>query len=95
MKKNLGVKDDLLFMNNKLVVPAAIRGTFSSLLHKTHPDEFKMKLLAEYIWSSKIFWKIQNHGKTRNQSLIVGKNLKILLEVDHTTKLRTLSFANQ
>ena len=35
--KDLHIKDDLLFLDNKLVVPATIRSTFSAMLHETHP----------------------------------------------------------
>ena len=47
--KDLHVKDDLLFLDNKLVVPATIRGTFNTMLHETHPGQFGMKSLAEYM----------------------------------------------
>ena len=35
--KDLHVKDELLFLENKLVVSATIRGTCNSMLHETHP----------------------------------------------------------
>ena len=35
-KKNIHVTDDLFFIDNKPVVPAAIRGTINSMLHETH-----------------------------------------------------------
>ena len=43
--KDLHVKDELLFLDNKLVFPATIRGTFNSMLHETHPGQFGMKYL--------------------------------------------------
>ena len=43
--RDLHVKDDLLFLDNKLVVPATIAGTFSAMLHETHPGHFEMKSL--------------------------------------------------
>ena len=45
--KELHLKDDLQLLDNKLVVPTTIRGTFSSMLHETHPGQFGMKFLAE------------------------------------------------
>ena len=45
--KDLHVKDDLLFLDNKLFVLATIRGTFNSMLHETHPGQFGMKSLAK------------------------------------------------
>ena len=45
--KDLHAKDDLLFLDNKLVVPATIRGFFNSMLHETHSGQFEMKSVAE------------------------------------------------
>ena len=47
--KDIHVKDELLFLDNKLVFPATIRGTFFSMLHETHPGQFGMKSLEEYL----------------------------------------------
>ena len=41
------VKDYLLFLDNKLVVPATIRGIFSTIIHETHPGHFGMTSLAD------------------------------------------------
>ena len=38
--KDLHVKNGLPFLDNKLVVPATIRGTFNTMLHETHPGQF-------------------------------------------------------
>ena len=46
----LHVKDDHLFMDNKLFMPAAVLREFSSMLHKMHPGQFGMKFSAIYIW---------------------------------------------
>ena len=93
--KDLHVKDDLLFLDNKLVLPATIRGTFSAMLHETHPGQFRIMFLAEYIWWPRIYRKIYHHGKSCDKCLKAGKNLKVLLGTDHTTKLPTLTFANE
>ena len=79
----------------KLVVPATIRGTFSAMLHETHPGQFGMKFLAEYIWWPHTYRETYHHGKSCNQILKAGKNLKVLLGTDHTTNLPTLTFANE
>ena len=73
--KDLHVKDDLLFLDNKLVVPATIRGTFNSMLHETHPGQFGMKSLAEYLWWPHIYREIYHHGRTCTQCLKAGKNI--------------------
>ena len=61
--KDLHVKDELLFLDNKLVVPATIRGTFKSILHETHPGQFGMKSLAEYLWWPHIYRKFTITGE--------------------------------
>ena len=93
--KDLHVKDDLLILDNKLVVPATIRGTFSEMLHGTHPGQFGMKSLAEYVWWPHIYREIYNHGKSCSQCLEAGKNLNVLLGTDNITKLPSLTCANE
>ena len=85
--KDLHVRNDLLFLDNNLLVPAIIRGTFSAMLHDTHPGQFGMKSLAEYIWQPHIYREIYHHGKSCSQCLKPGKNLKVLLGTDNVTKL--------
>ena len=48
-EKDLHTRDDLLFLDNKIVIPAAARGAFSSMLPFSHPGQFGMKFLAEFI----------------------------------------------
>ena len=48
-EKDLHTRDDLLFLDNKIVIPPAARGAFSSILHEYHPGQFGMKFLAEFI----------------------------------------------
>ena len=93
--KDLHVKDDLILLDNKLCVPATIRGTFSTMLQETHPGQFGMKSLAEYIWWPHVYPEIYHHGKSCSQCLSAGKNLNVLLGTDNITKLPTLNFANE
>ena len=59
-------------------MPATIKGTFSAMLHETHPDQFGMTFLAEYIWWPHIYIyrEIYNLGTSCNQCLKAGKNFK-------------------
>ena len=92
--KDLHVKDELLFLDNKLVVPSTIRGTFNSMQHETHPGQFGMKSLAEYLWRPYIYREIYHHGRTCSQCLKAGKNIKVLLGTHNISKPPTLTFAN-
>ena len=65
------------------------------MLHETHPSQFAMKSLAEYMWWPYIYRGIYHHGKSCSQCLKAGKNLKILLGTDNITKLLTSTFANE
>ena len=93
--KDLNVKDDVLFLDNKLVVPATIRRTFNSMLHRTHPGQFGMKSLAKYLWWPHIYREIYHHGRACSQCLKAGKNIKLLLGTHNISKLLTLTFANE
>ena len=93
--KDLHVKDDLLFLDNKLVVPATIRGTLNSMLHETHPGQFGMKSLAKCLWWPHIYREIYIHGRSCSQCLKAGKNIKVLLGTHNISKLPTLTFANE
>ena len=92
--KDLHVKDELLFLDNKLVVPATFRGTFNSMLHQTHPGQFWIKSLAKYLWWPHIYLEIYQHVRTCSQCLKAGKNIKVLLGSQKISKLPTLTFAN-
>ena len=93
--KDLHVKDELLFLDNKLVVPATIRGTFNSMLHETHSGQFRMKSLAENLWWPHIYREFYHHGRTCSQCLKAGKNIKVLLCTHNISKLPKLTFANE
>ena len=89
------VKEGLLFNDNKLVVPAALRSPFLSLLHETHPGQFGMKALAENIWWPHLYREIYHHGKNCIQCIMAGKNLKVLLGTNNTVKLPILTEPNE
>ena len=80
--------DDLLFFDNQIVIPAAARGAFSSMLHESHPGQFGMKFLAEFMCWPYVYRKIYHHGKSCKQFSKAGKNLKVLLGSEHMSKYR-------
>ena len=63
-QRDIHVKEGLLFNDNKLIVPAALRSPSLSILHKFHPGQFGMKSLAENIWWPHLYREIYYHGKT-------------------------------
>ena len=89
------MKEGLLFNDNKLIVPAALRSPFLSLLHETHPGQFGMKALAENIWWPHLYREIYHHGKNCIQCSLAGKNLKMLLGTNNTETLPILTEPNE
>ena len=87
-EKDLRTRDDLLFLDNKIVIPAAAGGAFSSMLHESQSDQFGMKFLAEFIWWPHICKETYHHGKSRKQWSKAGKKLKMLFGSEHMTKYR-------
>ena len=85
------MREGLLFNNNILIVPVALRSPFMSLLHETHPGQFGMKALAENIRWPHLYKLIFFHGKSCTQGLKAGKNLKVLLSSTNTRKLTELT----
>ena len=94
-QRDIHVKEGLLFNDNKLIVPAALRSPFLSFLHETHPGQFGMKALAENIWWPHLYREIYNHGKNCTQCIMAGKNLKVLLGTNKTEKLPILTEPNE
>ena len=94
-QRDIHVKERLLFKDNKLIVPAALRSPFLSLLHETHPGQFGMKALAENIWWPHLYREIYHHGKSCIQCIMAGKNLKVLLGTNNTEKIPNLTEPNE
>ena len=85
-EKDLHTRDDLFFFDTKLVISARSQSAFSSMLHESHPGQFGMKFLAEFIWWSHFYREIYHHGKSCKQCSKAGKNLKVMLGSEHMSK---------
>ena len=90
-QRDIHMKKGLFFNDNLLIVPAALRSPFLSLLHETHPGQFGMKPLAENICWPHLYRGIYHHGKICIQYIMAGKNLKALLGTNKTEKLPILT----
>ena len=60
--RDLHESDGLLYMDGKLVIPFTLRNAMMKNLHETHPDQFGMKYLAQYIWWPHINRQVYFHG---------------------------------
>ena len=48
--RHLHESDGLLYMDDKLVIHFTLRIAMIKTFHETHPCQFGMKYLAQYIW---------------------------------------------
>ena len=75
-KRELQIRDELFFMDNKIVVPAGAPSAFRTMSHNFHPGQFGMKFLAEFIWWLNIYRELYHHGKSSKQCSEAGQNLR-------------------
>ena len=71
--------DGLLYMDGKLLIPFTRRNAMLKTLHETHPGQFGMKYLAQYIWWPHINRQIYFHGINCSECTISVKNLKTII----------------
>ena len=60
---DLHIKDGPLFNDNKLVIPATLRSSFSASRHETHSGQLGTKALAETIWWPHLERKIYHSAR--------------------------------
>ena len=89
-QRDIHVKEGLLFNDNKLIVPAALRSTFFSLLHETHRT-VRNEISGRNIWWPHLYTEIYYHGKNCIQCIKAGENLKVTLGTSNTKNLPILS----
>ena len=93
-QRDIRVKEGLFFNDNKLIVPAALRSPFSSLLHETLPGQFGMKSQAENICRPHLYRYLLS-WENSIQCIKADKNLKVILGTNNTEKLPILSEPNE
>ena len=60
--KDLHESDGLMYMDGRLVIPFTLQNAVLMILHESHPGQFGMKYLAQYIWWPHIKRQIYFHG---------------------------------
>ena len=70
---------NLLYMDNRLVIPQSMRSMIMCSLHYSHPGRDSMLAMIEDIWWSRINREIIDQARLCEQSLESGKNLKCIL----------------
>ena len=93
--KDLHESDGLLYMDRKLVIPFTLRNAVIKTLNESHPGQFGMKYLAQYIWWPHIHRQIYFHGLNCLECTQTGKNLKSIIPISQTSELPPLSEPNE
>ena len=88
--KDLRKCDGLLYMDGKLVIPFTLRHAVLKTLHESHPGQFGMKYLAQYIWWPHINRQFYFHGINCTQCTQTGKNIKSIIPSTRISELPAL-----
>ena len=93
--RDLHESDGLLYMDGKLVIPFSLRNAMMKALHETHPGQFGMKYLAQYIWWPHINRQIYFHGINCSECTSAGKSLKTFIPNSQTSELPPILEPNE
>ena len=93
--KDLHESDGLLYMDGKLVIPFTLRNAVLKTLHESHPGQFGMKYLAQYIWWPHIYRQIYFHGINCTKCTQTGKNIKSIIPTTQISELPPLFEPNE
>ena len=93
--RDLHESDGLLYKDGKLVILFTLRNALMKTLHETHPGQFGMKYLAQYIWWPHINRQIYFHGINCSDCTSAGKNLKTVIPNSQISELPPLLEPNE
>ena len=82
-------------MDGKLVIPFTLRNAVLKTLHESHPGQFGMKYMAQYIWWPHINRQIYFHGINCTQCTQTGKIIKSIIPTTQISELPTLFEPNE
>ena len=82
-------------MENKQVLPFAVRGAVMKLLNETYPGQFVIKFFAEYFWWPHMSRLIWYQTKNYCNCIQAGKKLKPLTPSIDIESLPTSTEANE
>ena len=94
-KRKLSTRYGLVFFEEKIIVPANLRTTVISLLHKGHPAINKMTIAAKHFWWLKLTESIQRKCDSCIPCKLSGKNLKPNLPKTEQNHLPPLDSPNE
>ena len=94
-RSHLTTRFGLLFYNDKIVVPQAMRTTIIAMLHQGHPSTTKMDQSAEAFRWPGLHREIREKSENCTSCRASGKNLKTQLPATERDKLDILFEPNQ
>ena len=94
-RKHLFTRFGLLFYNDKIVIPKAMRSTLIVLLHQGHVSINKMDQSAEAFWWPGIHGEIREKAENCTSCRAAGKNLRTQLPHTEINTLEILDVPNQ
>ena len=86
---------NLLYMDNRLVIPQSMRPMIMCSLHYGHPGRDSMLAMVEDIWWPRIHREIIDQARLCEQCLESGKNLKCTLRQKQVGKLPEVEQQNE
>ena len=86
---------NLLYMDNRLVIPQSMRSMIMCSLHYGHPGRDSMLAMVEDIWWPRIHREIIDQARLCEQCLESGKNLKCILRQKQIGKLPEVEQQNE
>ena len=87
--------NDFIYMDERLVIPKALRQSIIRSLHYGHPGRDTMLATVSNVWWPRLHREAVNLAKTSPQCQNAGKNIKSLLTQKQVGKLPTVSELNQ
>ena len=94
-RSHLTTSFDLLFYNDKIIIPDIMRTTIIAMLHRRHPSATKMDQLTAAFWWPGIYQEIQEKAENCLSCRASCKNLVTQLPSTKKMKLEVLSEPNQ
>ena len=92
---HLTTRFDLLFYNDKIVLPEAMRTTIIAMLHQGHPSATKMDQSSTAFWWPGLYREIREKAENCPSCRASGKNLTTQLPSTEKNNLEILPEPNQ
>ena len=94
-REHLETRFELLFYNDRILIPEAMRSTISAMLHSGHVSINKMDKSAEAFWWPGLNRDIREKAENCPSCRVAGKNLKTQIPLTEINRLELLTEPGQ